>query len=82
MTARKYEVTPCRPSPVLLRGTPPDIGALRNCCRCGRTVTPAGGVDLTPTEWICGACWKARSGKTSSRMRLLAGGITPLRPKA
>lgn len=72
----------CRPSPVHLRGSLPDTGNLTECSVCLMHVTPAGGVQVTPTRYCCGACWKARSGRSSSRMRLLASVAsgTPLKP--
>lgn len=65
-----------RPSPALLRGSLQDTGELKECSRCTRTCTPAGGVQVTPTSWICGACWTARSGRTKSRLCLLVSAST------
>jgi hypothetical protein len=71
-----------RPRPVLLHGSLPDTGNLTECHVCHRHVTPAGGVQVTPSRYCCGACWKARSGRASSRMRLLAhvASDAPLKP--
>lgn len=45
----------------------PRAQILRPCSGCQKTVPPEGGINLSPTRWICVACWQQRQRKNQPK---------------
>ena len=33
------------------------VHKLRLCSKCEKTKPPEGGIEMSPTRWICAVCW-------------------------
>ena len=54
---------------IILPGSLKTSEALRECSKCGDQRAPEGGVDLSPTRWVCARCWARRAQATTNRNR-------------
>lgn len=63
---------PYSPTPVLLAGASRNDGPKRVCQRCSELALPGGGCQMTPSRWICSACWKGRQMAQRNRARSTA----------
>jgi hypothetical protein len=46
-----------------LNSPPPPSHQFKTCAKCEQSKPPEGGIDMTPTRWICAACWVAKASK-------------------
>lgn len=43
-------------------GNPPQpVHQFRVCGKCSENKPPEGGIQLSPTKWICAACWTRKA---------------------
>lgn len=51
--------------PPKLDGSPKSDRPLKQCSTpgCGPK-DPSGGIELSPTKWVCASCWRARKAKS------------------
>lgn len=52
---------------IVLNGMPADVRPLKQCAEpptgCGEMKSPNGGIDLTPTKWVCAGCWRLKNSR-------------------
>jgi hypothetical protein len=36
-------------------------GAFKLCGKCNKDKPPEGGIEMSPTRWICAVCWTTRA---------------------
>lgn len=47
---------------LLNTGTPPQPAhRFKLCVKCNKDKPPEGGINMSPTRWICAACWVAKA---------------------
>lgn len=34
-----------------------NMGTMKTCSHCEKPRVPEGGVELSPTRWVCAKCW-------------------------
>jgi hypothetical protein len=39
----------------------------KQCGKCSEMRAPEGGVEMSPTKWVCAACWIGRTTKKNLR---------------
>lgn len=42
---------------------------LKRCSRCDEDRVPEGGIDMSPTKWVCAACWVRRSASSQQKKK-------------
>ena len=43
-------------------GNPPQpVHRFKLCSKCEREKPPEGGIEMSPTRWICAACWTRKA---------------------
>ena len=52
-----------------IQGSLSDHKPLRPCGQCRTDASQAGGLQVTPTKWICGGCWLQRIRTNNGYMR-------------